>query len=72
MTRAPFVMAKARRLRTQSRGVRHIDRLAVRESQIQEKYGTEAMGQTAEIVGREYGSHVPNRMRSRWRATSAR
>jgi 3-oxoadipyl-CoA thiolase len=56
MTRAPFVMAKAStafdraaEIYDTSIGWRFIN------PRLHEKYGTEAMGQTAEIVGREYG-----------------
>jgi 3-oxoadipyl-CoA thiolase len=56
MTRAPFVMGKAEsafernvEIYDTSIGWRFVN------PQLREKYGTEAMGQTAEIVGREYG-----------------
>ena len=56
MTRAPFVMGKAEaafernvEIYDTSIGWRFVN------PRLREKYGTEAMGQTAEIVGREYG-----------------
>jgi len=54
MSRAPFVMAKSKLHFPVPQIGRHDHRLAVRESAMKEKYGTDSMPETAENVAEQW------------------